>query len=151
MNDKPNLVLTEKDLLEGIKNPSADFSTKLKTDLISILEFLIENQSDMKINFEIQYEQSCSVCGTYRSVAGWWAYWLEIPIHDIELEIAPKYEVSTRFKNTLYKDDLWKGFNDNVWLELPYTDYHYIFFGYDHNISATLFRRLKLAKALQIK
>ena len=45
---KPPLILKEKDLRAGIDNPNYDFAVNLKTDLISVLEFIIDNEN----NFE---------------------------------------------------------------------------------------------------
>ena len=147
MNDKPNLVLTEKDLLEGAKNPNADFSKKLQKDLISLFEFLIENQNDIKVNLEVEEQHNCILCGIHRNISGWWAYWLDIPIHVFEPAAAVQdYELSDRFKNAMYDDNIWQGF---AIIEKQIDAEYFYFFG--DNTAGSLEDRLELAKALQIK
>ena len=136
MENKPNLGLTEKDLRAGAKNPNRAFSKKLKTDLITVLEYMIENKNSMKI--DLDWFEKIAGCGTYRCVCGWWAYWLDIPIK------TTRRDFSIRFEQTLYQDDLWKGFQNK---QIHITTYHHIFFG----DSGTLSQRLELAKALEIK
>ena len=75
---KPNLILAEKDFFVGIESRSIGHAQNLQEDLISVLQFLIDNKDTLKIDLDyFEYENKY---GIYRNVAGWWAYWLGIPI-----------------------------------------------------------------------
>ena len=78
MENKPNLVLTAKDLLEGAKNPNRDFAVKFKADLITVLEYMIKNKKSLNIDLA-KYEHKI-VVKLIGCVCGWWAHWLDIPI-----------------------------------------------------------------------
>ena len=147
MENKPNLVLTAKDLLEGANNPDRDFSAKLKTDLITVLEYMIENKNSMKI--DLRYFQhtftggikSHNDCGTYRCVAGWWAHWLNIPVR------YKNGSLTKRFRQTLDNINIWRGFK-SIYIS-SYSNYHNrTFFGDGSNDSLPV--RLGLAKILEI-
>ena len=140
MENKPNLGLTEKDLLEGINNPDRDFLVKFKADLITVLEYMIENKTLLKIDLS-QFERK-EDCGTYRCICGWWAYWLGIPIRD------KNGRLTRRFRQTLDNINVWSGFkNDYI---SPYSSYHNrTFFGDGSTDSFP--KRLELAKALEIR
>ena len=140
MKNKPNLVLTGKDLLDGAKKPNRNFSAKLKTDLITVLEYMIENKNSMKIDLK-HYQHtftSGNDCGTYRCVCGWWAYWLDIPI----LTKTGRY--TNRFLET-FNDDLFWGFARTKKLQSN-SSFKAAFFA----SSGSLENRLKLAKALEV-
>ena len=74
MKPKPPLILKEKDLLKGIESRSIPYAQNLQDDLISVLKWLINYEEELKIHF------SQTIYDTHRSLAGWWAYWLGIPV-----------------------------------------------------------------------
>ena len=77
---KPPLILKEKDLRAGIDNPSYGHAVNLKTDLIAVFQCMIKYEETLKINLDFFEYYHTEECETYRCVAGWWAYWLGIPI-----------------------------------------------------------------------
>ena len=144
MKNKPNLVLTKQDLLagiSGIKKPNRKFIIKFKTDLITVLEYMIENQESLKIDlgrYNIKRE-----CGTYRCVCGWWAYWLGIPIRE-----DGDGDLTYRFINVFHDETLWERFffeNNSFLNKYPCST---IFFGDRFHGSVT--KRLALAKTLKV-
>ena len=139
MKNKPNLVLTEKDLLEGANNPDRDFSVKFKADLITVLEHMIENKALLKIDL-LEFERK-EDCGTYRCICGWWAYWLDIPIR------YKNGSLTKRFNKTLNSVNIWPVFKSKN--KLLYDSYHNrTFFG--DGSTDSLPKRLELAKALEV-
>ena len=77
---KPPLILKEKDLRAGIDNPSYDFAVNLKTDLITVLEFIIANEDNLKIDlgsYQMKMNASFTNAGLIVAFAGWWAHWLD--------------------------------------------------------------------------
>ena len=48
---KPNLTLKEKDFLNEKLHKTKKFALNLKSDLIAVLEFMIANEDNLKINF----------------------------------------------------------------------------------------------------
>ena len=127
MKNKPNLGLTEKGLRAGVNNPNRSFSVKFKADLIAVLEYMIENQNSMKIGltyFEetidlFEFGKTKEECGTFRCVAGWWAYWLGIPI------LARSGKFTNRFLEA-FADKSFYGFTCNK--KFPYR-LSIVFFG----------------------
>ena len=140
MKNKPNLVLTEKDLLAGIKNPNRNFSKKLKADLITVLEYMKENAKVLKI--DLGWYKVKRGCGTYRCICGWWAYWLGIPIRKDGDE-----DLTNRFKNVFHDGGLWQGFEfDEAFSYM--SSYSTMFFG--DRCSGSVTKRLALAKTLKV-
>ena len=135
MIDKLNLVLTEKDLLTGIKNSSADFSAKLKTDLITILKYMIKNRTLLKIDLSV-FEKRKD-CGTYRCVCGLWAYCLNIPIK------TKTDRLTIRFQRIFRDDDLWKGFARTKKLQSNFS-FNEAFFEKTNSLEKRLARARKL-------
>ena len=140
---KPNLILDEEKLRAGIDKQSYDFTVNLKTDLIAVLEFMIANKDKLKIDlqfYQIEQEWEFYECGTYRCVAGWWAFWLGIPVKD------DKGDLTNRFKDIFHSDDLCKGFVRKD-LDLGFDSCDYEIFGSGKSVP----ERLKLVKSLKIK
>ena len=143
IKNKPDLVLTEENLLEGAKNPSVDFSLKLQKDLIAVLEYMLDHEDILKIDLGWE-ERCCKLCGTYRDILGWWAYWLEIPIHIIEPDVRPQeYEITNRFRNTLRNKNIWQRFQLKQDVISPNNDMFFSEYG-------SLEVRIKRAKALKL-
>ena len=87
---KPPLILDEKKLRAGIDNPSYEYAVNLKADLIAVYQCLIDNETDLNIN--LNFFENENKCGTYRCVAGWWAYWLNIPITAYRQSMTYRFE-----------------------------------------------------------
>ena len=140
MENKPNLVLTAKDMRAGAKNPDRDFAVKFKADLITVLEYMIKNKKSLNIGLA-EYEHKYR-CKTYRCVCGWWAHWLDIPIMTKPIGVKYNNDITKKFNETICNSDIWKGF---VGCPRYFGEQ---FFG-DHRYG-TLSQRLKLAKALEV-
>ena len=102
MENKLNLVLTEKDLLEGLKNLDINFAIKFRIDAISVLEYMIKNRTLLKIDL-LEFETK-EECGIYRCICGWWAYHLDIPIK------TKSDKFTARFNETLNNVNAWTVF-----------------------------------------
>ena len=139
MENKPNLVLTEKDLLEGARNPDINFAIRFRTDVISVLEHMIENRALLKIDLlEFKTKEEC---GIYRCICEWWAYWLDIPIK------TKSDKFTARFNKTLNNVNAWTVFKAKN--RMLYNSYYnnVIFFG-DGSIDF-LSKRLELIRFLK--
>ena len=101
---KPPLILDEKKLRAGVDNQSYEFAVNLKADLIAVLQFMKDNEDNLKIDLG-NYETEC---GTYRCVAGWWAFWLGIPVN------MDGVRVTNRFKDIFWNNKFFKCFKTNV-------------------------------------
>lgn len=79
-----NLKLTAADfksfLKRGAENLTKEEDLLIVNDLKTLLEFMIENESEMNIDLDY-YETSC---GTYRCVAGWWSFYLGEKVYNGE-------------------------------------------------------------------
>ena len=112
---KPPLILDEEKLQAGIDNPSYDFAVNLKADLITVLEFIIANEDNLKIDlgsYQIKKECKLYECGTFRCVAGWWAYWLGVPI------LSKNYSHTLRFENIFCNENLFLCFEKPLYYDL---------------------------------
>ena len=119
---KPPLILNETDLRTGIESKSKKFKKNVKIDLISVLQCMIDNEKTLKINlsyYENEYDSE-----TYRGVAGWWAYWIDIPILT-----SSKKNLTKRFKKIFVtKSNLFNCF-ENSYEYLPQVTMANLFFG----------------------
>ena len=140
MENKLNLVLTEKDLLEGLKNLDINFAIKFRIDAISVLEYMIKNRTLLKIDL-LEFETK-EECGIYRCICGWWAYYLDIPIK------TKSDKFTARFNETLNNVNAWTVFKAKN--RMLYNAYYnsVIFFG-DISIDS-LPKRLELIKFLKV-
>ena len=120
MQLKAVLKLTEQDLLNG--NKSKNIKENLKADLISVLQFMIDNKDTLKI--DLDYYEYENKYGIYRNVAGWWAYWLGIPIK------TEGNNLTDRFKKVfIIKANLFKNFNSPCSYYKEELDLFKFFFG----------------------
>ena len=143
---KPNLILNETDLRAGIDNPSYEHAVNLKADLITVYQYMIDNEKDLKIN--LNYLEHANKCGTYRCVCGWWSYWLNIPIISKKISrYIIKY--TSRFKNIFCNRKFFMCFEELVVLDSDgdYIKIYNLFFG--DGGYATLPERLIRAESLE--
>ena len=138
---KPNLILFEQNLLAGIDNPSYEYAVILKADLIAVFKFLIKYEKYLKINLD--YFERQNECRTYRCVAGWWGYWLDIPIKTDEINY------TDRFKNIFCNRKFFMCFEELVVLDSDgdYIKMYNLFFG--DGGCGTLPERLIRAESLE--
>ena len=133
MKPKPPLILKEKDLLKGIESRSIPYAQNLQDDLISVLKWLINYEEELKIHF------SQTIYDTHRSLAGWWAYWLGIPV------IGTDNQATDRFVKIYYNKNFFLCFKDDSF-SFEYNLFD-IFFGDAE--TGTLEEKLKRAKYLR--
>ena len=119
---------------------SKKFATELKADLISLLQFLIANKETLKI--DLNCYQEIKPCGTYRCVAGWWAYWLGVPIKDGNITTDSFDKIFCSYK-------IFGGFVNNVkYSSLKEIDYHNMIFG--DVLKGNLYERLSKVESLEV-
>ena len=131
---KPPLILKEQDFSDRDmrKKPSKKLLENFKADLISVLQFMIDNKKTLKLRFGCNFESSC---GTYRDMIGWWAYWLGIPI------IHPRTKNNSKRFSRFYSVNakLFEYFEQELYFGMAF-----------YSGAGTLIEKLKLAKSLKL-
>ena len=139
---KPPLILKEKDLLNKKLHKTKKFAVNFKADLVSVLQCMIKYEETLKINLD--YFQTKTDCGTYRCVAGWWAFWLGVPI------MAKNHFHTLRFRKIFCNENLFLCFEKLLYYDCndDIIDRCEVFFGCSE--SKTLPERLAIAKKLKV-
>ena len=106
MEPKPPLILKEQDLLNKELHKTKKFAVNFKADLVSVLKPMIKYEETLKINLD--YFQTKTDCGTYRCVAGWWAFWLGVPI------MAKNHFHTLRFRKIFCNENLFLCFEQII-------------------------------------